>query len=124
MSDSHICSTSGLNEAMAAPQGTEENTNSSTTGTNRRFRMAEGGEWLQSDVFRSIMATGFYAFMSGAMAFMNKNLVSNYNFNCPMFILLIQFLILVFSFEVMKFCRVVTLSSYTIQLGEHFQNCF
>lgn len=74
-------------------------------------------DWCKSEVVQSILATGFYAFMSGAMAFMNKNLVSNYNFNCPMFILLIQFLILVCSFEIMKFCRFINLSSYTLQLG-------
>ncbi|XP_063723748.1 uncharacterized protein LOC134851548 [Symsagittifera roscoffensis] len=89
---------------------------------------SSGNEWhvlpalssllgLHSDVVRSLLATGFYAFMSGAMAFMNKNLVSNYNFNCPMFILLIQFLILVFCFEVLKTCKVISLSNYSMKLG-------
>ncbi len=71
----------------------------------------------QTDIFKSVSATAFYAFMSGAMAFMNKNLVTNYMFNCPMFILLIQFFLLVLSFEVLKLLRIIALSPYSFKLG-------
>ena len=75
------------------------------------------------EVNHSIKSTAsavFYGFCSISMAFINKALMTSYDFDYPVFIMVMQMVFTIFILELLSWLRMIQLPTYTLSRGKSF----
>lgn len=60
----------------------------------------------------------FYGFCSGSMNFLNKNVLSSWDFHYPRFLMLFQMIFLAIGIDLLKLFGVIRAHNYTLSLGK------
>jgi len=72
---------------------------------------------------KSAMVAGFYFLCSISMNFLNKAVVSSYEFNYPFFIMACQMVVTVIFLDLFRITKVLKLPAYTLKEGVDFLPC-
>lgn len=75
------------------------------------------------EVNHSIKSTAsavFYGFCSVSMAFINKALMTSYDFDYPVFIMVMQMVFTIFILELLSWLQMIKLPTYTLSRGKSF----
>jgi len=72
---------------------------------------------------KSAMVASFYFFCSISMNFLNKAVVSSYEFNYPFFIMACQMVVTVIFLDIFRILRIIKLPVYTLKEGVEFLPC-
>lgn len=65
-----------------------------------------------------LMTAVFYGFCSGSMNFLNKNVLSSWDFHYPRFLMLFQMIFLAIGIDLLKLAGLVRAHNYTLSLGK------
>jgi len=69
-------------------------------------------------VQRQLFTAVFYGFCSGSMNFLNKNVLSSWDFHYPRVLLLFQMIFLAIGIDILKLCGALRAHNYTFALGK------